>query len=197
MSTPEQQGETRDRILEATLHAIGRRGVQKLSMNDVTVSAGISRSTLYRYFPGKEELLDALVRYEQRRFDASLSAAVGDVEGDRLQATIDHAAAYLRDHPTLNRVLEVEPGFVLRYLRQHVPSRRRAARTLLGDVLDEVPVVAAGVIGADALADVLIRLLVANFLIPGDGDGDAADLKAVFALLAGAEPGTRLEAIGT
>ena len=60
---------TRERILEATLDVLARSGPRKLSLSDVAEAAGVSRPTLYRWFPSKEELLDAFGRYEQRKYD--------------------------------------------------------------------------------------------------------------------------------
>ncbi len=47
----------RDRILDAALEMIGRQGLAALSMDDLATSAGVSRATLYRLFPGKATAL--------------------------------------------------------------------------------------------------------------------------------------------
>lgn len=194
MSEVDRHSDTRELILEAALHAVGRRGVKKLGMQDVSESAGVSRSTLYRYFPSKEDLLAALVQYEQRRFETSLRRWIGSHDGDdRIVATVDHAFAYLRDHPTLDRVLEVEPGFVLGYLRENVPAMRRATALLLQDVLEQSAPVRAGVVTVEQLADLLVHVLVGSFLTPGEHpEEDAKGLKGLFGMLGGGsafEPG--------
>lgn len=190
MSDVDRQPETSDLILEAALHAIGRRGVKKLGMQDVSESAGVSRSTLYRYFPNKEDLLAALVRYEQKRFEASLRRSIEHCEGDdKILATVDHAFAYLQDHPTLDRVLEVEPAFVLRYLREHVPAMRRATALLLQEVLEQSAPVRAGVVTVEQLADLLVHVLVGSFLTPGEHpEEDAQAVKGLFGMLGGGPP---------
>ena len=53
-------GSTEDRILRATLRLLGRRGVKRLGMQEVSEAAGVSRATLYRYFPSKDRLMDAV-----------------------------------------------------------------------------------------------------------------------------------------
>ena len=45
---------TRERILDGAMAAIARHGLSKLGMSDVSHSAGVSRGTLYRYFPSRE-----------------------------------------------------------------------------------------------------------------------------------------------
>src|SRR5688572_3740091 len=46
-------------ILEAAAGALAERGDQA-SMADVAAAAGVARATVYRYFPSREALLEAL-----------------------------------------------------------------------------------------------------------------------------------------
>src|SRR5438445_968506 len=46
-------------ILEAAAQALSEHG-RSMSMADVAAAAGVSRATLYRYYPDREALLDAL-----------------------------------------------------------------------------------------------------------------------------------------
>jgi TetR/AcrR family transcriptional regulator len=53
----------------ATILAAARRcylneGISATGMKEVAASAGIARSTLYRYFPGRDELLVAIIKEE-------------------------------------------------------------------------------------------------------------------------------------
>src|SRR5579885_3233177 len=57
-TTGELRGETRDKILEGARQAISVHGLKRVGMSDVSDAAGVSRGTLYRYFPSREQLLD-------------------------------------------------------------------------------------------------------------------------------------------
>ena len=46
-------------ILDATLEAVGDRGIDGVSCEDVAARAGVGKATLYRRWPGKEDLLIA------------------------------------------------------------------------------------------------------------------------------------------
>src|SRR5947199_656450 len=46
-------------ILDAAAHALSEHG-SSTNMADVAAAAGVSRATLYRYYPDREALLDAL-----------------------------------------------------------------------------------------------------------------------------------------
>lgn len=52
----------RQRILDAALDQVGRHGLAELSMDELAATAGVSRATLYRLFPGKSALFGELIR---------------------------------------------------------------------------------------------------------------------------------------
>src|SRR5580704_7247716 len=67
---------TEERILTAALGLIGRRGVRRLGMREIAEASGVSRGTLYRYFPSKEHVLAAAANYDERRFTDGLALAL-------------------------------------------------------------------------------------------------------------------------
>jgi AcrR family transcriptional regulator len=52
----------RQRILNAALDQVGRHGLAALSMDELAATAGVSRATLYRAFPGKSALFGELIQ---------------------------------------------------------------------------------------------------------------------------------------
>jgi AcrR family transcriptional regulator len=57
----EPETDTRDRVLAAAADLVGRAGLATLSMDDVAARAGVSRASVYRLFPGKAALFEALI----------------------------------------------------------------------------------------------------------------------------------------
>jgi AcrR family transcriptional regulator len=51
-------------ILSAALDCFAERGFAATRLEDIAARAGVTKGTLYLYFPGKEELFKALVRQE-------------------------------------------------------------------------------------------------------------------------------------
>jgi AcrR family transcriptional regulator len=190
---------TEDRILEAALRLVGRRGVKRLGMQEVSEAAGVSRATLYRYFPSKDRLMDAVAIFDERTFSEGLAASLAVVEdpADRIRTFVAFAFDYIRTHPA-RALFESEPAFVLGYLLAHLPKLQRAFLTQLGDAVDAAPAVASGSLSREQLVDVVVRLFASSFIIPESDD--RALVQAVDGMLlpsAGEATGPRSTALAT
>lgn len=163
---------TEERILEAVLRLIGRRGVRRLGMQEISEGAGVSRGTLYRYFPSKDHVLVAAAAYDEQRFTHGLDAALSGVVGatGRLEAFVTYAFDYIRNH-SARTLFDSEPEFVMSYLLDHLPKLRATLVERLHADLRAVPVVARGEVTVDELADVVVRLFASSWIIPDNDDG--------------------------
>src|SRR5215212_8348749 len=74
-----QAGQTRAAILDALVSVIAR-GVAELSMPAVAQEAGVSLRTVYRHFPTKRELLNALAWHLDARIDYSAAPYPQDLD---------------------------------------------------------------------------------------------------------------------
>src|SRR5437899_7128660 len=64
---------TRGRIVAAGHDCIRRVGIRRMAMEAVAEDAGVSRAALYRRFPNKQSLVDAVLEENARRFRIELS----------------------------------------------------------------------------------------------------------------------------
>jgi TetR/AcrR family transcriptional regulator, transcriptional repressor for nem operon len=55
---------TRARIVEAAARLIYERGVASTTLDDVKAAADVSGSQMYHYFPGKDELVQAVITHQ-------------------------------------------------------------------------------------------------------------------------------------
>ncbi|MBF5045129.1 TetR/AcrR family transcriptional regulator [Aggregicoccus sp. 17bor-14] len=101
--------DVRERILASALEAFAAQGYLGATMAGIAQRAGLGTASLYRYYPGKEELLDAVVtpalaeRFEallERRVKALAQLALShpapppDDEGDQmLRFWVEHRLA--------------------------------------------------------------------------------------------------------
>jgi AcrR family transcriptional regulator len=171
-ASPPAHRATEVRILEAALRLIGRRGVRRLGMQEISEAAGVSRGTLYRYFPSQEQVLAAAAAYDEQRFTLGLEQVLSTVQQQptaRIEAFVAYAFDYIRRHPARS-LFDSEPDFVLSYLLDRLPRLRATLVARLGAELDSVPVVAKGDVSRDELADVIVRLFAASWIIPEPDD---------------------------
>jgi AcrR family transcriptional regulator len=177
---------TRERILDGAMAAIARHGLSKLGMSDVSLSAGVSRGTLYRYFPSREELLQSLAVFETQRFQARADAALAAAPAgaSQLEVALQLVTNYVREHPAIQRVIETEPAFVLGYLRAEFPTLRATTGAFLAPLLAQTDPVRQGLATTDQLVDWMTRVMISAVLFPDPNpDGMAQALTAVYRLL--------------
>src|SRR3954451_9700538 len=99
------------KVVEGALRAIARFGLTKLTVDDVAREAGISRATLYRYFPGRGAVLAAVIGAETERLQRGLDDALADVTtlAGALAAVAGFGARAFAGHEALQHLLATEP----------------------------------------------------------------------------------------
>jgi AcrR family transcriptional regulator len=111
----EHPDETTCRILAAALEQAEQVGIRRTTMEDVARRSGLGRATVYRRFPTKATLIDALVLAEARRYlDGNAKArALGTTLEDRLVHGTVFTVTFLREHTLLKKLLRTEPETLL------------------------------------------------------------------------------------
>jgi len=116
----------RQRIVEAARAHFFSHGFRSVTMDDLAEELGISKKTLYAHFPGKIELLEAVLADKFAGVEAKLKEATHSTPHD-FPATLHALLAN-----TQRELDEIKPPFV-RDMRQKAPQvfkvieRRRAA----------------------------------------------------------------------
>lgn len=141
---------TRERILAATAEVLGRNGMTRLSLSQVALAANVSRPTLYRWFAGKQDLLDAFVVWERSFYERGVTrATAGLPAGQRLDAVLRVIVDYQRSYPGL-RMVDIEPEQVIQRLSNFLPLMRARLERL-------IPGPAAATVARVAVAHYLVR----------------------------------------
>ncbi len=163
--------ETSERIMGAALTQAEDFGLRRFTVDDVARRVGLSRVTIYRYFPKKDQLLNALILREMKRFltkvDAVLEAQPTPEE--KLIEGLSFSLVYLRGHRLLNRLLRTEPELILPHLTVQAGGLFAAARARIATHFRAE--VTAGRLSLpdddiDGMAELLIRIVVSLVLTP-------------------------------
>jgi AcrR family transcriptional regulator len=121
-------------ILEKAAALFAERGFSSTSLQDVAEALEISRTALYHYVGGKNELLATLVRGLTQETADSLAAISADRSLDpveQLAAAIRSMATRIANSPGRFRLLLVSEGSLPEPLAsEHKQARRRALREL-------------------------------------------------------------------
>ncbi|AVM01576.1 TetR/AcrR family transcriptional regulator [Gordonia iterans] len=93
-------------ILDAAAEEFTEVGVRQANMDSIAKAAGVSRSTLYRRFPSKDNLLIALANRTFENGMAELEEAVAGLSpADAVVEAFAHGAAMVESDPLLNRMV--------------------------------------------------------------------------------------------
>ena len=153
-------------MIEAVLTCVNQWGWDKVTMDDVCASAGVSRATLYRLFPGGRDVLFEAVR--MRGLDDFFTTMRAHVEGSEtleelLVRCIVIASTELRHDENLAKMLATAPGETLGDLTVGGVGRIvRAATSFITPLTDEfIPTNEAA-----TLVEVMCRLVISCYLSP-------------------------------
>lgn len=159
-------GSPTEDVLEACMRCCERYGLAKTTLDDVAAEAGVSRATLYRIFPGGKETMFAVLR--DRRIGEFLGRVTDGIDGldtleDKIVAVVVSATRELRSDEHISVMLASQPGEMMRDLSvDSLPQIISAAAQFLGPIT--APYLPA--VQAEALAEVISRMVISYFLAP-------------------------------
>jgi AcrR family transcriptional regulator len=160
---------TEQKILLGAIEALARRGSRSLSMSDVALAANVSRATLYRYFPTKEAVLEAVSEYISTTFIRGADRIARTVKEptERLRAIMS-LQLELATQEFITRITEVEPGLVLKFLADHYERHVGAMRKVLDPLYDQLEAAAGFELDREVLSASVLRMQLSLVIVPPD-----------------------------
>lgn len=149
--------EVRARILEKAGQRFLAQGYSRVTMDELCGELGMSKKTLYRVFPSKEALGEAVLVSRFARIGEELAAIHQDTRldfGERISRFLRTLAGhYARGATTLEDIQRESPGL----WRKLLEARRRAVQTNFGALFTAG--VEAGAFRADVEPRLVIRMV--------------------------------------
>lgn len=165
---PSEMGPELDRIiLDNALAVFETYGVRRANIEDIAARAGVSRSTIYRRFPTKDELFERVVRREAEVFFTTLDQATNGCNPQ--EAVIEAFALGVRliqDSALYSRIVESEPELLGMFSRSRVFPISRFA----DGIANNLRRCGAAVADTDLanIADILLRVAFGIIVFPTD-----------------------------
>jgi AcrR family transcriptional regulator len=159
---------TLEAILDAAVVEFERHGFRRVALDDVARRARVSRTTIYRRFANKDELVAAVIERENVRLFADIAAELKQAgpQSNYYVEAFTLSILKFRHHRILDRMITDEPGLVLELAARH----HGAAIERMAEALRVIfPAGFAERIGDQAvteLADTILRYAAMVLLLP-------------------------------
>ncbi len=129
---------TKQKILDAALIEFGDKGFALASTNAIYVAAGVSKGTVFKYYPTKADLFYAVFAREVDTMLLDLEPVLSSLENDVFEKVMEMTfakALYAREHPHATRLLmdaiARPPESIRSRLVQHISDLTRLSVQLL------------------------------------------------------------------
>ena len=170
-------------ILDAAVVEFERHGLRRFALEDVARRAGVSRTTIYRRFANKDELVAAVVERENVSLFADIAAELKQAgpQANYYVEAFTLSILRFRRHRVLNRMMSDEPALVLELGRRHYDAAIERMADALREIFPAGFADRIGEEGVDDLADTILRYAAMALLLPGARPLETADDIRAFA----------------
>ncbi|MBJ7483297.1 TetR/AcrR family transcriptional regulator [Brevundimonas sp.] len=158
---------TIENIVNAAQNVMMNHGTPRITAQEVCDAAGVSRGTLYRYFPSMEAVLEAVVLRLRTETDDELNHAMEGCE-----TPTERFAAFLKYSVSNNETrrgsqfLHVEPAFVIQYFESNFDHFIARVLNALDPVFDAWERDIGTPVDRNAIAEMMVRLALSETVVP-------------------------------
>jgi AcrR family transcriptional regulator len=174
---------TQEAILDAAVVEFERHGFRRVALDDVGRRARVSRTTIYRRFANKDELVAAVIERENVRLFADIAAELKQAgpQSNYYVEAFTLSILKFRSHRVLHRMIVDEPGFVLELADQHYAAAIERMADALRIIFPPGFAEQVGDAAVTELADTILRYATMALLLPSTHPLDTADDIRAFA----------------
>ncbi|AQA01981.1 TetR family transcriptional regulator [Mycobacterium sp. MS1601] len=157
------------KILDAAVAEFERHGFRRVALDDVARRAKVSRTTIYRRFANRDELVAAVIDRENIALCADIAAELKHQapQSNYYVEAFVSAIVRFRNHRVLNQLIADDPALALELAREHYG----AAVLRIADALERIfPAGFSDRVGpavVNELADAILRYAMMALLLPG------------------------------
>ncbi|RPJ27430.1 MAG: TetR/AcrR family transcriptional regulator [Chloroflexi bacterium] len=137
--TEEEQSRRRKEIFNASVHLFLSKGFNETSMREIAKAARIGKSTLYDYFPSKDDILLSFVEDELQRLTEKMEEIARQKIGamEKLRQMMFAYMDYLATNEDFYMKLSFEVQRLAQESIERIQRKRHALQDLLRDMIEE------------------------------------------------------------
>ncbi|RSN24893.1 TetR family transcriptional regulator [Amycolatopsis sp. WAC 01416] len=178
---PGTEREARRRIVDAATACIDRVGLAKTSLSDVAAEAGVTRQTVYRYFPSLADILSAVALDRVEEFAGRMERHLA-LFGSAAEVAVESVVFGVRavpDEPYLGLLLKAGEADVFTVAVTSSQSFSLGARILRNVPVDWAAVGVTTDGDFEGLAEMLMRLFLSFLQYPSTPGHTDEQLRAL------------------
>jgi AcrR family transcriptional regulator len=137
--TEEEQARRRKEIFNASVHLFLDKGFNETSMREIAEAAGIGKSTLYDYFPSKDDILLSFVEDELQRLTEEVEKISNDDIGalEKLRQMMFAYMDYLATNEDFYMKLSLEVQRLAQQSLERIQRKRHALQDKVRSLIEE------------------------------------------------------------
>jgi AcrR family transcriptional regulator len=174
---------TIEAILDAAIVEFEQHGFRRVALDDVARRARVSRTTIYRRFANKDDLIAAVIERENVRLFADIANELKQAgpQSNYYVEAFTLSIMKFRRHRVLDRMIRDEPGLVIERAAQHYGAAILRMAEALRVIFPEGFAERIGEQAVDELADTILRYAAMVLLLPSAQPLETADDIRAFA----------------
>lgn len=147
---------TRRRILATALARIVKLGENGISITEISREAGVSRPTLYRYFPTREALLEGAFSLLLEDFEAGMRAAIerNPATAERLEVVASYMESRLLDGGA--QMFQLEPKLIIDLIMGSKGPLSKITEFAFGPLFDMADAIGEKPVDREVVAEVIL-----------------------------------------
>jgi AcrR family transcriptional regulator len=174
---------TTEAILDAAVVEFEQHGFRRVALDDVARRSRVSRTTIYRRFSNKDELVAAVIERENVRLFADIAVELKNAgpQSNYYVEAFTLSILKFRRHRVLDRMITDDPALVLELGRQHHGAAIERMAEALRVIFPEGFAERIGEQAVTELADTVLRYAAMALLLPSAQPLETADDIRAFA----------------
>lgn len=169
--------DTQARILEAAIACVKKWGIEKVTLNDIAQEAGLTRPTVYSYYPSRDDVVRHALLQSAYAFSEDALRYIGkfDTARDRLLEITLYGLKRLPKEPVLALIQESGLAGIMNTYALKTPEGNEIVRALFRVILKDMPLENDEL---DEIVEVAMRFMISLLTLEGPRKRSEKEMRA-------------------